>query len=439
MMNVARVRHDRFAQLAMPSVAAATPPGHELRLVDEKVEPIDEDLAADVVGITLYTTVAPHGYALARRFRERGAFVVLGGPHPSALPEEALRHADAVVVGDAEDTWPQLLADLAAGRPQRLYRSSSPPLDDLRPARLDLLAGKSYPTHAVTHATRGCPHRCEFCSVPGLGGLRYRKREVRAVVEEVERLEGPLVVFWDDNLVADRAYARELFRELRPLWRRWIGQATLSFARDRELVRAAAAAGCIGLFVGVESFSSASLASVRKGMNRVEEYGAAIGALHDAGIAVDAGIIFGFDHDGPEVFDATLEAAQRIRLDVVNFNVLTPFPGTPLFDRFEREGRLLTKNWELYEPNLHVVFQPARMTPSELQAGHRDAMRAFYRRRALFPRVLRSPPRAWGLSWSLNWHFRRVTQSIASLPPTRLALGRERPDAEAGAGPLQGS
>lgn len=401
-----------FAQLAMPSVAAATPPGHEIRIIDEKIEQIEEVPRADIVGITLHTAVANRAYSLARRFRESGAFVVLGGPHVTALPEEAGLHGDAVVVGDAEDTWPELLEDFTKRRNRRIYRSAYPPLDSLNSPRLDLLNPGAYPTIAITHATRGCPFKCEFCSVPGVSGRQYRHRPIRKVIEEVERLDGPMVAFWDDNLTADKRYAGELFRELKPLRKRWGAQATVAFATDRQLVRAAGDAGCIGLFLGIESFSKGSLAEVRKNFNKVSAYGEAIRNLHDHGIGVDAGIIFGFDHDDASVFQETLEAAEKIRLDVVNFNILTPFPGTPLYDRMLREGRLTTSDWSRFDPSRHVVFRPEKMSPVELLAGHRWVTESFYQTWPLLKRVYHSPWRNKGLSWFLNRHFQKVMRSF---------------------------
>jgi radical SAM superfamily enzyme YgiQ (UPF0313 family) len=398
----------------MPTVAAATPPEHEIRLIDEKVEPVplEDPDPPELVGITLHTGAATRAYELARSFRRLGAFTVLGGPHASARPSEGLQHADAVVVGDCEDTWPRLIADLEAGTPRRIYHSAFPPLTDVTPARLDLLGRDAYPTLAVTHATRGCPYRCEFCNVPGLSGGQYRQRPVRNVVEEVEALRGPLVVFWDDNLTADRKYALKLFEELRPLRRRWIGQATVDLIRRPELVEAAAASGCIGLFIGFESFSVESLREVRKLHNRVEQYRDVMKLVHDHGIVIDAGVMFGFDHDTPDVFDATLEASAEIGLDIVNFNILTPFPGTPLFERYLTDGRLLTLDWDRYQPTRSVVHRPARMTARELLDGYHDVLERFYRWGPLVARTLRSPNRGKHLTWFLNRHFRKVSRHI---------------------------
>jgi radical SAM superfamily enzyme YgiQ (UPF0313 family) len=409
-----RPAHLPLPMLALPAVAACTPPQHEVGIVDERLERIDSGTAPDVVGITVDTTLAPRAYELARRFREAGSFVVLGGPHVSTLPEEGLRHADAVVVGDAEDTWPRLLEDLAADRARRLYQSAYPDLAGLQPARLDLLPQGAYPALDVTHATRGCPNRCEFCCVPRVGGRRYRRRPVPEVIHEIERHQGLMTLFWDDNLTADPVYARQLFAALAPLGRRWLGQAAVPFACDRDLVRAAAASGCVGLFLGVESFSAETLRDAGKGFNRIERYREAVSNLHDHGIAIDAGIIFGFDRDDPGVFARTLAAVEELRFDVANFNLLTPYPGTPLFDRYGAEGRLLTEDWSRFQPYLDVVFQPAQMTRDELLRGFRETWRRYYRTGPILSRIWAAP---WNLgakhlAWVMNHHFKRFMKSI---------------------------
>ncbi len=393
----------------MPTVAAATPPQFKVKILDEKVEPIGDAPDADIVGITIDTTVANYAYSLARKFRERGSFVVLGGPHVSVLPHEAVFHADAVIVGDAEDTWPQFLSDFSSGRSKKIYYSNYPSLSRIKPPRLDLLKPGAYPTLSITHASRGCPYHCEFCCIPALSGNCYRHRPIEEVAKEVEAHDGLLTIFWDDNLTADRKYARQLFTALKPLKKRWIGQATILFALNRALVKQAAGAGCIGLFLGIESFSTESLKEAKKGFNPTERYGEGIRNLHDHGIAVDAGVIFGFDHDDPAVFERTLDAAASLRLDCVNFNILTPFPGTPLYVRLKKEGRLLTRDWSYFQPYKNVVFQPKQMTPHQLFNGYLRAAKNYYRTWPILKRVFFTP---WflstkRLSWFMNFQLRK--------------------------------
>ncbi|MCJ7663607.1 MAG: B12-binding domain-containing radical SAM protein [Desulfobacterales bacterium] len=408
--------HRTFPQLAMPTVAAATPPQYEVKILDEKAEPIAEAPDADIVGITVDTTIANYAYSLAHKFRERGSFVVLGGPHVSVLPHEAALHADSVIVGDAEDTWPQFLSDFSKGQSRRIYYSSHPSLSHIKPPRLDLLKPGAYPTLSITHASRGCPYHCEFCCIPAISGNCYRHRPVDEVAKEVEAHDGPLTIFWDDNLTADREYARLLFTALKPLKKRWIGQATILFALDRVLVKQAAEAGCIALFLGIESFSAKSLKEAKKGFNRTERYSEGIRNLHDHGIGVEAGVIFGFDHDDPAVFERTLDAAAALRLDCVNFNILTPFPGTQLYDRLKKEGRLLTGDWSYFQPYKNVVFQPKQMTPHQLFNGYRRAVKNYYRTWPILKRVFFSP---WfmstkRLSWFMNLQLRKNIPLIFS-------------------------
>jgi radical SAM superfamily enzyme YgiQ (UPF0313 family) len=402
--------HHPFAQLSMPAVAAATPPEYEVKISDERIGPIGEAQGADVVGITVDTTIANHAYNLAHQFRDNGSFVVLGGPHVSVLPHEAAQHADAVIVGDAEDTWPQLLADFSKNRSNKIYYSSYSSLVHIKPPRLDLLKSGAYPTLSITHATRGCPYSCEFCCIPTISGNRYRRRPVEKVAEEVEAHDGALTIFWDDNLTADRDYALRLFAALKPLKKRWIGQATTLSALDRILVKKAAEAGCIGLFLGIESFFNESLKEANKGFNRAERYRDGIENLHDQGIGIDAGIVFGFDHDDQTVFEKTLETANSLRLDCINFHILTPFPGTRLYDRLKKEGRLLTTDWSHFQPYKNVVFQPKQMTPQRLLEGYHWAVENYYRTLPIFKRVFLTP---WfyhtkRLSWFMNWHLREM-------------------------------
>lgn len=403
--------HSRLAQLAMPTVAAATPSGHEITLLDEKVDSFKTLPDADIVGITLHTTLAPHAYDVARRLRERGTFVVLGGPHPTALPQEALQYADAVVIGDAEDTWPKVLADFEKGRNERIYQSSYPSLENLNSPRMDLLRQDVYPTLAVTHATRGCNYRCEFCSVPGIAGQRYRARPPQKVAEEVSKMKGRPIVFWDDNITSDKRYAMDLFEALTPLKRYWVSMVTILFAQDRDLVRKAAESGCVGVFLGIETFSKDNLRSVKKSFNKVHKYQQAVKNLHDFGIHAGAGIIFGFDHDDTSVFEATLQAAEEIKLDSLNLNVLVPFPGTPVHERFKRERRLLTYDWTKYHPTKRVVYKPTKMSEDELIDGLNWANKKYYRPWPNIVRTVRSPFRAWEFSAFVNWHYWKVSKT----------------------------
>ena len=384
----------RFSLLSLLTVAAETPAGVEVRIVDEQVQDVPLDEAFDLVGITCMTAAAPRAFALADHFRGRGLPVVLGGMHPTLRPEEALAHADAVCVGDAEGSWGRIVEDARAGRLSGAYRSAPGDLRALgRPPR-DLLDQRHYGTVQAVQATRGCPHRCAFCSVAAFHGGRFRCRPVAEVAAEVAALPRRFFVFVDDNLIADRTYAVELFRALRPLRKRWITQASLDLADDPELVRLAAEAGCLGLFLGMETFSEANLASVDKGFNKVDRYRDRIRLLHAHGIGVEAGVVFGFDGDDAGVFRRTLGLLDDLEIDMVQVSVLTPLPGTPLHR--DMAARIIDRDWSHYDFH-HVVFEPRRMSSEELQAGHDWVTRAFYRPWRIARRLARMArhPRLW--------------------------------------------
>ena len=383
----------RFSLLSLLSVAAATPPRHEVRIVDEQVDDVPFDSAPGLVGITCMTALAPRAYEIARRFRERGVPVVLGGMHPTLCADEALCHADAVVAGEAEGVWERVVGDAEAGRLGGFYRSDSPPdLARLAPAPRHLLRASRYSTVNAVQATRGCPHQCAFCSVSAFSNHTIRFRPVESVVREVASIPSRFVLFVDDNLTADRDYALELFGALAPLGKRWMTQSTLALAEDETLLAAAARAGCIAIFAGMETFIDSNLDGVAKSFHRAGRYREAVRALHAHGIGVEAGIVFGFDGDTPDAFRHTLDQLDATGVDMAQISVFTPLPGTPAFAKMRE--RVLDRNWAHYDFH-RVVFQPAGMSPEDLQAGHDWATREFYRpwriarrlaRRAMLPR-----------------------------------------------------
>jgi radical SAM superfamily enzyme YgiQ (UPF0313 family) len=366
------------AQLTMPYIAACTPPEFEVEIHDEIVGPVDENkVDGDVVGLTAVTPFARRAYELARIFRARGQTVVMGGPHATALPEEATRFVDSAIVGEGDLLWPKALADWKQGKLQRIYRNSGPvPLENLPRPRWDLLNPENYIVPQVVQASRGCPFTCDFCSLrnvfPG-----YRTRPIRDVLREVEQIPYKDVVFWDDNIVGNTVWAKELFRELRHLGKRWYSQATMTIAGSPELVELAGKSGCGGLFVGLESFSSASLKETHKEFNRVSRYRQDVKLLADNGIAVMSGLIFGFDEDTLDTFHETLEGAVEIGLSAAATSILTPFPGTGLFERMRRDGRIVTFDWSRYTSD-SVVFRPRNFTPEQLVQGHNWVGQQFY-------------------------------------------------------------
>ena len=394
-----RGRLIQFPQLTMPLIAALTPAEHVVSHTDEIVEPVRFDITADLVGITSPTPSILHAYRLAGEFRRRGVPVVIGGPHATALPEEAVQHADAVVIGEAEDTWPRIIEDARRGKLEPMYVSTRrASLAGLPVPRWDLIKGRRY-GKSVTIATRGCPHRCDYCSIPllyGPGTVRYRP--IDEILREVATSPTRAVVFWDDNIGANPRYAKELFRALRPLKKWWTSQCTANTARDEEFVELAASSGCKALFLGMESISQESLDATNKGHNRVDDYSRLIVNLHRHGIAVHLGIMFGFDQDDVGIFRRTARFLEETGVDVATVSMVVPMPGTATFRRMNAEGRILTTDWSRYDGKKHCVFEPARMSPAELAAGTEWVARRFYSPRSIVHRLARSRTGIW---WNL--------------------------------------
>jgi radical SAM superfamily enzyme YgiQ (UPF0313 family) len=418
----------RYAPLTLPTLASLIPDDieHEITLIDEGIEHVPADIEADLVGMTVITGTAPRAYELAARLRERGSTVVLGGPHVTLVPEDAAPHADAIVVGYAEESWPNLLRDFAAGRMRSRY-DQSPDLElkDLPPVRRDLMPAKNYVTTDVFEATRACVHGCDFCVVPSAWGRRPLQKPVEDVVEEIRRAGARRAIFVDLNIIADRNHAAELFEALLPLQLEWYGLATLLLTRDPSLLALCARSGCRGLLVGFESISKAGLRGVRKGFQDPASYAEAIRILHRHGIAVQGTFMFGLDDDTPDVFLETARFAVSAGVDLPRFAVLTPFPGTPLFARMERDDRILTRNWELYDGQ-HAVFEPAGMTPRQLEEGTNRAWRHAYSLPAIVKRLgstAASLPTYVGANIGYRFYARNLDRFYTCDWP----IGRDRP------------
>jgi radical SAM superfamily enzyme YgiQ (UPF0313 family) len=382
----------RYQPLTLTTLAALAPPELDIdfRLYDEGIADIPPDLDAELVGLTVITGSSMRAYELARHYRARGSAVVLGGPHVTLVPQEAQQHADAICVGYAEETWPQLLRDFAHGRMRPRYdQGHGFALTNLPFPRRELLDKRHYLTQAVFEATRACAHDCEFCVVPTAWGRRQFQKPVGHVVEDIRRVGKRRIIFIDLNLISDRAYAAELFTALIPLNIRWFGLSTSLIGRDHELMELTARSGCAGLLIGFESICDSSLGDIRKRFNDPTLYRALITDLHALGISIQGCFVFGHDHDTPEVFDETVQFCVDAGIDLPRFAILTPFPGTPLHQRLDREGRILTKNWELYDGQ-HVVHRPTGMTPHELQAGHEKAWRDVYSYGSIVRRLAKS-------------------------------------------------
>ncbi|MEK6603823.1 MAG: radical SAM protein [Nitrospirota bacterium] len=428
-----------FPKLSLPAIAAYTPEHWEIEVQDEAVREIDLDYPADMVGISVMTCYAPRAYQLADEFRKRGVPVVLGGVHPTYCPDEALQHCDAIVTGEAEESWPRLVEDFEAGRMQRHYKMEQfPPLDHYKPPRVDLLSEDAYMTRQCTFTTRGCHFDCEFCSVSPFNGKSTRRRPVAEVVAEIQRVkgwvceelvgrmgrssvlealkiaakirfgieDGSIFAFVDDLHNSNRAYCRELWAALKPLNIKWGCQSTLFLGDDAEMVKLAAESGCVSVFVGLESIFEESLGETHKPFNKVKKFEEEIKMFHDHGIMVNPGIVFGFDNDDESVFERTVDFLVKNHCELAYFNVLTPLPGTPLQARYEAAGRIFDRNWAHYDGK-HVTFRPTRMTPEQLQEGFYWAQHQFYSLPNIWKRISNTSQRIIP-RFQMNWEFRRV-------------------------------
>jgi len=421
----------RFSVLSLTVVAALTPRRHHVRIVDENVEPLDFAADVDLVGITFMTALAPRAYEIAARFRARGKMVVGGGFHPTLCPEEAAEHLDAVVVGDAEGAWERLLQDAEAGRLRKVYASPACPQTELRTPipRRDLLepTARHYVTINAAQTGRGCQHACRYCSVSAFHGQNYRQRPIGDVIEELRGLPRDFI-FVDDNIVRSPGYARALFTRMLPLRKHWVGQCSIEIADDPELLHLAHAAGCRGMFIGVETVNQDNLASVGKQFNDSGRYRQRLRAIRRQGIGIVAGMMVGLDRDDPGIFENCLRFLCRNGIDALQLNIVTPLPGTPLFDDMRRAGRITDRRWDRYDFR-HAVFQPAGMTAAQLQEGADWLYAQFYRADRILARFVRTlftcgwVPALLGLKLGLTYRYDNRRERITGRNPASAAVG----------------
>ena len=404
----------RYQPLTLTTLAALIPSelNAEVQLFDEGIANVPLDLEADLIGLTVITGTAMRAYELADHFRKHGSTVVLGGPHVTLIPDDAAPHADAVVVGYAEDSWPQLLRDFANGGLKPRY-DQAPGLDlaDRPFARRELLPSHRYLTNNVFEATRGCIHNCDFCVVPTAWGRQPYQKPVADVIADIRRHGARKLIFVDLNLIADREYARQLFTALIPLRVQWYGLATVLLAEDAELLELCTRSGCKGLLMGLESISPQNLRQNHKGFNSPEKFARVVERLHAHGIALQGCFVFGLDQDEPDVFLKTAEFAVQAKIDLPRFAIVTPFPNTPLYQRLEAEGRILTRNWELYDGQ-HVVFRPAKLSVEELQMGAEIAWKHAYSVRSIAHRIRHSPA-PWPVKLGTNLAYRFYAHNLS--------------------------
>lgn len=414
--------------LGLLAVGALTPPEHRVTLADENVERVDFGDKPDLVAFSVTADTFNRASDVARLYRARGVKTVMGGIHPTACPEDCLRETDAVVVGEAEGSWPRLVQDRADGRLERLYRPLGPvDLTSVPLPRWDLIQGNRYLFTNTLTIGRGCPWRCEFCYNSSTNiEARYRTKALDQIRNEIQSLGIRHVMFIDDNFIGDPPFARRLTAMLGQMDLTWHAAVSADIGRHDGLLEAMAAAGCRSLFIGFETLNPENLMHCRKTQNRVEAYDATIGRIHELGMMVNASVVFGFDQDGPAVFEETVDWLERNRVSTMTGHILTPYPGTRLHRRMEREGRIVTRDLRLYN-TAHAVFKPARMTPEELERGYRRAYNRFYSWRSIGARLpVMADQRAAYLMFNLCYRkFGKVTsyagRAIGMRPLAKLA------------------
>jgi len=388
--------------LVIPAIISLTPPGHEIRVFDENIEKIDYTWKADLVGISVRTMLAERAYAISENYQKRGVKTVLGGIHPSMCPEEAREHCDSVVVGEAELVWANLIIDAEKGQLKKQYRAEG--FSDLKkfplPNRSALAQNKYFLD--IVQSTKGCPFQCEFCSVYAFDGQKLRKKTINQVVQEIQTIKNSgsqykkknSILFADDNIIANKQFAYELFNALKPLNMNTMCQATINISQDEPLLKLMRKSGCGAVFIGLESISEKNLAHMNKNINQRFKYVEAIQKIQSFGILVQGSFILGYDFDSQSSFDELIDFIEESHLLMPLINILTPFPGTELFKRFEKEGKILHKNWSKYDTK-HVVFSPNGMTPEELFEGYRKVVRSVYS----FDSILKRLYYYWGIDF----------------------------------------
>jgi len=375
------IKYSLFPPLGLATLAAYLSPDDAAQIVDEHVEPLTVDDAPDLVVIQVYITNAYRAYKLADHYRKQGAFVCLGGLHVTSLPDEAAAHADTIFLGPGEQTFPKFLQDFRAGKPERVYASTtSRTLERIPPIRRDLIHRSFYLVPNSIVVTRGCPQHCDFCYKDAFfqGGRGFYTQRVDEALGEIERLPGRHLYFLDDHLLGDRRFAEALFAGMKGMRRLFQGAATVDSILRGDLIERAAEAGLRSIFVGFETLAPENLKRSNKRQNLGRDYKAVTDRLHSLGVMINGSFVFGMDDDREDVFRRTVDWAIEQGVTTATFHIQTPYPGTQLHARMMREGRVLTRDWDLYDTR-HVVFRPAQLTPEVLKTGYDWAYREFYR------------------------------------------------------------
>lgn len=365
--------------LAMAVLAGVTPPDIEVKLYDDRVENVDYNDPTDLVGIGVETSTALRAYEIALHYREKGIPVVMGGVHPTLLPEEVSDYADVIVSGHAEKTWPRLITDFRAGKMQKVYKEGESTLEAIAVNR-SIFKGKKYFPASLVEFGRGCPFRCDFCDIPVYFNGKYNARAVDRLVEDIEASNHELFVIVDDNLGSNPRALYEFCKAVKALKIKWVAQTSVTLAKNEELLGLVAESGCLGVLLGLESIESENLKRMNKKFNEYMPMDEAIRRFHSKGIRIHGSFIVGYDHDTKDSVYRLVEFALKQKLFIANFNPLTPIPCTPLYLRLQKEGRMLNERWWL-DYNYRYgdfVFQPATMSPEEMARVCEDAKTAFY-------------------------------------------------------------
>ncbi|MDD5491246.1 MAG: radical SAM protein [bacterium] len=414
----------RFSVLPLTIVAALTPSEHQVDICDENVEKLDFNTDADVVGISFMTALAERAYDLAAEFRKRRKIIVAGGYHPTFCTDEVKEHFDSVIVGDAEGLWQEFIGDIGKGAIKKVYRHDS--LCDLKmsPIPRNDLINRNKKYYATTYAIqtgRGCAHSCKYCSITAFHRNTYRRKLKEAVMEELKTVPKNFI-FVDDNIISEPEFAKQLFRAMVPLKKRWVSQCSLKIADDQELLSLAAQAGCKGLFIGIETLNEGNLEKIEKTFNERSQYLEKINKIRTAGIGIIAGIIVGLDQDKTDVFENMLRFLLQAEIDAVQVNIFTPLPGTSIFEEYTHDGRIFDHCWAHYDFR-HCVFCPKNMTSEELQAGADWLYHEFYRLDRILFRFMKSflrlglMPALLGLKLNLTYRYDNIREHIVGRNP----------------------
>lgn len=386
------IKYSLFPPLGLATLASYLAPEDEACLQDEHVEKLDLSDTPDIVAIEVYITNARRAYRLAQHYRQRGAYVALGGLHVTSLPQEAAQYADSIFIGPGEDTWQTFLRDYRAGHPAKVYTSQTRTLANLPPVRRDLIKRSLYLVPNSLVVSRGCPHSCDFCYKDAFfkGGKSFYTQTVDDALAEIERLPGKHLFFLDDNIFGNPRFAAALFDGMQGMGRVWQAAGTLQAVLAPNLLEKAVASGLRSLFVGFETLNPANLQSAHKLHNLNRDYAQAIRRLHGLGVMINGSFVFGMDDDDSGVFDRTVDWAVEQGIETATFHILTPYPGTALHARLAKQGRITSQNWDLYDTR-HVVYRPAHLTPFELESGYWQAYQRFYQWSAIWQGAMRKP------------------------------------------------